>query len=183
MDQNWLEFIGVVSLLFVLCSRIFKSYKYAFGYESSAWLNVGCCIFANWNYKHEDQWLAHWCGFHTKLTLKTQVFYVSFFASNFNCFCLKSQVQLVSLALGGFYALCSIEFMSLHNDSNHGNEIWLFSSSSSFSSPWMELFIQWCVPCGPSLRRITTVGSTPSHGKKAIEINLTLPEETSMKKS
>ena len=41
----------------------------------------------------------------------------------------------------------------------------------------MVQFSRWCVPCGPSLRCNTTVGSTPSHVFKAIEINLSLREE------
>ena len=45
------------------------------------------------------------------------------------------------------------------------------------------LFSQRCVLSGPSLRCNTTVGSTPSHGKNAIEVNLALQEEISLKKS
>ena len=36
----------------------------------------------------------------------------------------------------------------------------------------MVVFSQWYAPCGPSLMSNTTVGSTPCHGKNAVEINL-----------
>ena len=58
---------------------------------------------------------------------------------------------------------------------------WLFSSSSFFFT--MAQFSRWCVPCGPSMRIQHYIGINSHTLKKAKEINLSLREEISMKKS
>ena len=78
----------------------------------------------------------------------------------------------------------ALESEFVGSNTSHGKVVFLLAFFFIFIFMTTRLFSDWCVPCGLYLGCNTSVGSTPSHGNKlSIEINLSLREDISMKKT